>query len=301
VKVFISGATGYIGLAVAQAFRRAGYEVFGLCRSAEKARLLSREEVIAVRGDITRPDTFEEEAAACGVLVHAAADLAKGMVGPDKAAIEAFLGVGSKGARPKTVIYTSGVWVHGATGDRAADETTPLNPASAVTWRPGHEQMVLNASFARGIVVRPGCVYGKSGGLTSSWFEAASQKKDVPVIGDGKNRWATVHVDDLADAYVRLAESGLGGEIFNVTDRSRNSTAEMARAAARAAGHEGSLRLVPLSEATKTMGAFAEALALDQHVESWKIARRLGWNPTHGGFVDGARAYFEAWKAWQSA
>src|SRR4029450_1243631 len=111
-----------------------------------------------------------------------------------------------RGPTPKTFLYTSGVWVYGSTGDQPADETTPLTPLHLVAWRPAHEQMVLSATNVRGIVFRPGCVYGKPGSLTAAWFEGAS-KGDLSVVGDGKNRWAMVHVDDVAEAYVRAAES----------------------------------------------------------------------------------------------
>ncbi len=300
MKVFITGATGFIGLAVGQAFARAGYEVHGLCRSEAKARVLAREEILPVMGDLTRPETWADAAAQATLLIHCAADLQAGMVGPDKAALEGLIAAGPRGPRPKTLIYTSGVWVNGATGDVAADETTPLNPLPIVAWRPAHEHAVLSATTVRGIVLRPGCVYGKSGSMTGTWFEGAHKNKDVSVVGDGRNRWAMVHVDDLAEAYLRVAQSGLSGEVFNVTDRSRHSVGEMAAAAARAAGYAGNVRFGPLADAAKAMGPFAEALALDQHVSSWKLARRLGWQPQHGGFVDGAKTFFEAWKAFQA-
>jgi nucleoside-diphosphate-sugar epimerase len=299
MKVFITGATGYIGLAVGQAFARAGYEVYGLCRSEAKARLLAREEIQPVQGDLNRPETWAEAAAQATLLIHCAADLQAGMVGPDKAAIEALVALGPRGARPKTLIYTSGVWVYGATGDVPADESTPLSPITVVAWRPDHEHMVLSAGTVRGIVLRPGCVYGRAGGPAGAWFEGAYRAKDLSVVGDGRNRWAMVHVDDLAEAYLRIAQSGLSGEVFNVTDRSRHTVGEMAAAAAKAAGYRQPIRYVPLEEALKKMGPFAEALALDQHVSSWKLARRLGWQPQHGGFVDGVRTFFEAWKAAQ--
>jgi nucleoside-diphosphate-sugar epimerase len=296
MKVFLTGATGFIGLAVGQAFARAGYEVRGLCRSEAKARILAREEILPVMGDLARPETWADAAAQASILVHCAADLQSGMVGPDKTAIEAMIAAGPRGPRPKTLLYTSGVWVYGGTGEQAADETTPLTPLPLVAWRPEHEQMVLSATTVRGIVFRPGCVYGKSGSLTAAWFEGGA-KKDLAVVGDGKSRWAMVHVDDVAEAYLRVAQSGLSGEIFNVTDRSRHTVLEMATAAARAAGFTGEVRTTPVAEAARGMGPFAEALALDQHVSSWKLARRLGWQPQHGGFVDGARLYYEAWKA----
>jgi nucleoside-diphosphate-sugar epimerase len=296
MKTLITGATGYIGEAVARAFRRAGHEVWGLCRSQEKALHLSREECHPLIGDITRPETYERVAEECSILVHAAADSGK-VAAADRAALDTLFDAARRGPSPKTLVYTSGVWVYGNTGTSLVDETTPLRPAKLVAWRPENEQRVLSADL-RGIVIRPGAVYGGRGGLTGLWFQGAREGV-VRVIGDGKNRWAMVHVDDLADAYVRAAESGLKGEVFNVTDRSRNTVGEMALAAARVAGKRSSIEQIPLDEASKTMGDFAECLTLDQHVDGRKAVSRLGWQPRHGGFVDGVEAYFEAWRARQ--
>jgi nucleoside-diphosphate-sugar epimerase len=189
--------------------------------------------------------------------------------------------------------------VYGDTGDRMVDETTPPNPPKLVAWRPAHEQMVLQASGVRGLVIRPGDVYGGPGGLTGQWFAGPSTGKPPLVVGDGRNRPPMVHVDDLADAYVRVAESGLAAEIFNVNDRSRLTVLEMAAAAARAAGYEGEVRPTPLAEARTTMGDFADALALSQHVDARKAVRLLGWHPSHEGFLDEADVYYRAWKAYR--
>src|SRR5207249_3328779 len=103
-------------------------------------------------------------------------------------------------------------------------------------WRPAHEQLALQAKGVVGLVMRLGCGYGGRGGLTGDWFAAAAAGKAPTVVGSGHNRWTMVHLDDLADAYVRAAESGRAGEVFDVTDRSRATVLEMATAAARAAG-----------------------------------------------------------------
>jgi nucleoside-diphosphate-sugar epimerase len=179
------------------------------------------------------------------------------------------------------------------------DETTPLNPIKLVAWRPAHEQLVLGASGVRSIVIRPGCVYGGAGGLTAQWFAGPAAGKPPTVVGDGRNRWTMVHLDDLADAYVRAAESGLAGEIFNVTDRSRFTVLELATAAARAAGYKGEVSPLPLAEAKKALGDFADALALNQHLDSGKAVRLLGWQPRHGGFLDEVEVLYRAWKARQ--
>jgi nucleoside-diphosphate-sugar epimerase len=298
MRIFVTGATGYIGGAVAVALRRAGHDVRGLVRSEEKAARLRRYEVEPIVGDMTHPGSYHEVLDECAVLVHAAVDYAGGVVDPDRAVIDTLLAAGARGARPKTVIYTSGVWIYGDTGGRIVDETTLPDPVPMVAWRPQHERLVLENPGVRGLVVRPGCVYGLAGSLTGRWFEGA-ERGEVEVVGDGANRWTMVHIHDLADAYVRLAESGLAGEIFNVTDRSRSTVGEMAEAAARAAGHSGAVRRVPVEEARKTLGDLASSLALDQHVDSRKAVARLGWQPRHGGFVDGIETYYAAWKVRQ--
>jgi len=299
MQVFVTGATGYVGSSVATAFRRAGHHVWGLTRSEAKARRLAQQEIEPVVGDLADPKAYAEVAAECAVLVHAAFEYSPNGVAKDKTAIEALIEAGRRGARPKTVIFTSGVWVHGDTGDRMVDETTPLNPVKLVAWRPAHEQVVLQASGVRGLVIRAGCVYGGPGGLTAPWFADPSAGKPPTVVGDGRNRWTMVHADDLADAYLRAGESGLGGEIFDISDRSRATVLEMAGAAARAAGYRGEISPLPLAEARKTMGDFAEALALNQHVDARKAVRLLGWQPRHGGFLDEADLYFRAWRAHQ--
>ena len=299
MQVFVTGATGYIGFAVAAALRRAGYRVWGLARSVAKARRLTRHEIEPVIGDLADPKTYLEVASDCALLVHTAFDYATDGVAKNKTAIDTLLDAGRRGAKPKTLVFTSGAWVYGDTGDRMVDETTPPNPPKLVAWRPAHEQMVLQAAGVRGLVVRPGDVYGGSGGLTGQWFAGPSTGKPPLVVGDGRNRLPMVHIDDLADAYVRIAESGLAAEIFNVNDQTRFTVLEMARAAARAAGYEGEIRPTPLPEARKTLGDFADALALTQHVDARKVARLLGWQPRHVGFLDEAGAYYRAWKAHQ--
>src|SRR5207247_8510587 len=127
------------------------------------------------------------------------------------------------------------------------------------------------ASGVRGRLSRAGCVDGGAGGLTAQGFAQPGA-----VVGEGRNRWTMVQLDDLACAYVRAAESGLGGEIFNVTDRSRFTVLELTTAAAGAAGYKGEIRPQPVAAARKTMGDFADALALSQHVDSGKAVRLLG-------------------------
>ncbi len=300
MNVFITGATGYIGFNVALAYRRAGHEVFGLVRSEEKAQLLRQNEIRPVLGDMQKSDSYEKVAEDCSVLIHAAIDYQTDTAALDKQTVQTLIEAGKRGAQPKTFIYTSGVWDYGNTAGKLVDETTPLTPLKIVAFRPPIEKLVLESADVQGIVIRPGCVYGKQGGLTASWFNGANNEKSINIVGDGKNRWAMVHVDDLASGYLFAGESSLAGEDFNLVSGARFTAKEMVEAVKKVTGFKGEINYISLNEAIESMGDFAEALALDQHVSGHKALRMLGWYPQHLGFVDEVELYFESWKAAQN-
>lgn len=205
MRAFVTGANGYIGYNVARALRRAGHDVWGLVRNRDHFPRLERSEIRPVLGHLQDPDSYADAVAGSTVIVHAAIDY-----GADPTALETRLldlvrSTASRSVEPKTLVYTSGVWVLGDTGGMVADESTPPSAPDLVAWRPAMERRVVGETAFRGIVLRPGVVYGGQGGLTGLWFRDA-QGGLVRAFG-GDNRWAMVHVDDLADAYVRAAES----------------------------------------------------------------------------------------------
>ena len=140
-------------------------------------------------------------------------------------------------------------------------------------------------------------MYGGSGSLTARWFETAAHSGAAEIVGDGAQRWSMIHLDDLADLYVRAVESGRGGEVFNATDRSRSTVLACAQAASRAAGAEGRVVKTSIADAAKKLGAFAECLGFDQHIDSSKAVRLLGWQPRHAGFVDEVERLHSSWRA----
>ena len=144
MRVFITGATGYIGMNVALALRRAGHEVWGMVRSAEKGIKFSRHEIHPVVGSLDDPTSYLPIAERSNILVTAAEDHSNAAT-LDKLTIESLLSVGNKGPQPKTFIYTSGTWIYGESGPTVVDESSPVDPVRLKPWRPSHEMMVLNA------------------------------------------------------------------------------------------------------------------------------------------------------------
>lgn len=296
MRVFVTGASGFIGDAVARAFARGGHRVLGLVRGDDQARALERDGIEAVRGTLQDVAAWRARAEECSVVVHCAFDYAGGGFAADRAVVEALTERAGRRGNARTFVYTSGVWVYGDTGGRCVDESVEPRPAKLVEKRVENEEVALGRAREgmNTCVVRPGVVYGASGSLTSAWFEAANERRSVKFFGSGEQTWAMVHRDDLAELYVRVAESGGVAEVFNAV-ASHASVGECARAVARVGG-VGAERMGE-DEAQKKLGALVEPLGFSQWVDAGKAARVLGWRARHLGFVSEVDSLMVAWRA----
>jgi nucleoside-diphosphate-sugar epimerase len=279
MKIFLTGATGYIGSAVAGKLLASGHKVVGLARSDEAARKLEAAGAEALAGALTDAETIKRGASEADGVIHAASTGGADAPQADAQAVEAILDALEGTGKP--FIYTSGVWVLGDTNDRVADEETELNPTPLVAWRPANEQRVLDAAKrgVRSIVLRPGMVYGRGGGSVGEMVQAGREKGFVRFVGTGENRWSLIHVDDLADLYVKALESAPAGTMLLVANGPSMAVREIAEAAASAAGVGGRVESWPVEEARERLGAYADALVLDQQVSGAKAMRLLDWKP----------------------
>jgi nucleoside-diphosphate-sugar epimerase len=300
MRVFLTGATGYIGHAVAKELRQAGHEVTGLVRSPEKARALEEIGARAVVGDIKDPGSYREAAAGCEALVHTAFEYSEKGVEADKTVVTTLLEVARANEGVRQIVYTSGIWVLGQTdGEGPVFEDAPTDhPAALVAWRVGHEKKILGAADDRlaTAVIRPGMVYGHQGGLIASYFESAEKEGAARYIGHGFNRVPFIHVDDLARFYRAVIEHHRRG-VFHAVDGAAVQLVDAARAASEAAGKGSATRSVSLEEARAKMGPIADCLVLDQFIESSRNLE-ITWAPEVPSFLAGAeRAYEELKKA----
>jgi nucleoside-diphosphate-sugar epimerase len=304
MRIFLTGATGYIGAAVLDALVRGGHEVTALVRDNEKARRVANRGAHPIVGNLAEPDSFRGSAEAQDGYVHAAFDSASGR-GPaiEQAALEVLIAAAK---RPRTagaaaparrfVIYTSGVWILGRTPEPVAEDA-PTNPIAMASFRPAHEQLVLDAGtdHLRTVVVRPGVVYGGGNGMVGDIFKAAGNGL-VRVVGDGNNHWPLVYDRDLADLYARLAASADASGIYHANDEGDERVNDIVGAIKPYLPVKPDVRYVPIDEARSKMGAFADALALDQVVRSPR-ARALGWTPTLHSVGGNAARLLEEWRA----
>lgn len=302
MKIFVTGACGYIGSAVAICFSQAGHQVWGLTRSEDKADYLALNGIEPVIGQMDNPRNYMDVAQKSQVIVHCAADYSQRFLDMEKKVVEGLLVNARDTKLPRIVIYTSGCWLYGNTLGQVADESSTLDSPAFLRQRIDNERMVLSATAGplRTFSIRPGVVYGGGRGLTSMWFNEITQKGALDVVADGNNLIAMVHVDDLARLYLNVAESGLSGEIFNAADSSRSSWRDCANAAMLAIGIKKNIQSVTLENEREKIGPFADGLVLDQRVDSEKAYRLLGWRPQHLSFIDDASRYYRSWQSYQN-
>jgi nucleoside-diphosphate-sugar epimerase len=304
MRIFLTGATGYIGGPVLDALVRGGHDVTALVRDNEKARRVKARGGHPVIGNLADPESFRGSADAQDGYVHAAFDYASGK-GPviERAALETIIAAakrprtaGSTAPAKRFVIYTSGVWILGRTPEPASEDA-PINPIAMASFRPAHEQLVLEAAddHLRTIVVRPGVVYGGGGGIVGDIFKSATNGL-VRVVGDGNNHWPLVYDRDLADLYAKLAVNVDASGIYHANDEGDERVNDLVSAIAPYVPVRPDVRNVPIDEARTKMGPFADALALDQLVRSPR-AHALGWTPTLHSVAGNAARLLEEWRA----
>jgi nucleoside-diphosphate-sugar epimerase len=281
MRIFLTGATGYIGSAVFDALLRGGHQVTALVRDPEKAERISQRGGQPIIGELSKPTSYALAAEGCDAIVHTAFEHSKRGPDVDRQAVEMLLGVATRRVaqgRPATFVYTSGIWVLGDTQGQATEDAVP-HPTPLVEWRPAHERLALDAGGAvRVAVIRPAIVYGGARGIIGDMLKDAANGL-VRVVGDGRNHWPCVYDRDLADLYVRLATNQDASGIFHANDEADERVSDIVEAVARHAKSRPDVRHVPLEEARAKMGPYADALALDQIVRSPR-ARALGWSPT---------------------
>jgi len=303
MRIFLTGATGYIGSAVLDALVRAGHDVTALVRNSERARRVAKRGAHPVIGDLADAESYRASAEAQDGYIHTAFDARSGQ-GPslDRHVLETIL---AAARRPRTagnpvparfVIYTSGVWILGRTPEPATEDS-PINPVDHVSWRPVHERLVMDANSERlrAIIVRPGLVYGGGTGYVSDLFKAASNGL-IRVVGDGNNHWPLVYDRDLGDLYARLAGRDDAAGVYHANDEGDERVNDIVDAIKPYLPLKPDVRHVPIEEARHKMGTYADALALDQKVRSPR-ARALGWTPTLRSVGGNAARLLEEWRA----
>ncbi|HYP43582.1 MAG TPA: NAD-dependent epimerase/dehydratase family protein [Propionibacteriaceae bacterium] len=285
--VLLVGASGYLGSAIADNLRQHGHQVVSMVRSPRRP---------SVDGQLAIADLSDPAAAAAvttadvGAVVHAGAPV--GDWGLESRSVAAMLAALDEVDKP--FVYISGLWVLGSSRSpgvllpRVLDETAETRPLAVVAGRETLEQTVLTTRSARGIVVRPGVVHGRGGGIPAMMTRWARERGHGSYIGQGRGSgltWPMVHVDDLADLVLLALTSAATGAVLHAVAEPAVPVTDIAAAADVAVGQPGRARVWPVAAAAAALGApLAEALATSQQATA-PASAALGWRPIREGVV----------------
>ena len=294
MRLFVTGATGYIGGSTAVRLVAAGHTVRGLVRDPAKSGLLSAHGIQPVPGSLDDEEVLAREARAADGVVNAAnADHLPSL----QVMLRAMEGSG------KPLVHTSGSSVIGddARGDRASeaifDEDTPFVVSPAKLARHELNAMVLAAAArgVRAVVICPTLIYGVGKGLNPHSIqipflvEQARAHGAVRVVGRGLNRWSTVHIDDLTELYLLALEKAPAGS-FYFAENGEVSFAEIGEAIATRLGM-GRVESVAAEEAALSWGPGRAyyTFGSNSRVRARRARRELSWMPRHDSALDWIR------------
>ncbi|UWQ76242.1 NAD-dependent epimerase/dehydratase family protein [Leisingera sp. M658] len=284
MKILILGGTGSIGTAVTQDLVRHGHDVTGLSRSVASDRKLTALGARPLRGDLRHPGSWVREVSRVDGLIQLAATFGPDMAETDAAAMTAILRQAALRPEPLRLIYTGGCWLYGATGNRIADEASPLRPIKAFAWMQKNACAALAAPAVSTAVIHPAMVYHPDGGVFSRYLEAARHRIPFEIWGSIATRWPLVERADLARAYRLLMERPKLTGHFNASAETGVPVAEITREIARRHGHDASYVVRSLKHVLIKYGDWAEGPALDQQMGSAKLRQMTGWEPQYTSF-----------------
>jgi nucleoside-diphosphate-sugar epimerase len=279
VRVFITGAGGYVGGVVASRLVTAGHSVSGLARTDESERRIRRLGAETRRGGLEDAQVLRGAAEEADVVVHTAVDYADpAFAAQEEAALDALL----DGGRGRPLIYTSSTLVLSDTGPEPVSEDRDAAEETLQPFKRRGEQRVLEAG---GTVVRLGLVYGRNGSMLPTALLSSARRDGVSrYVGSGQTRWSTVHVDDAADLFVRAVETAAStGTLVHAVEADAATFREIAEAIGRNAGVPAAA--MTQEEAAGAFGPLAGQLTRNLWVVPARAAELYGWHPVSKGFL----------------
>jgi nucleoside-diphosphate-sugar epimerase len=277
MRVFVTGATGFIGTQVVGDLQAAGHDVVGVARSDAGADALARAGVEVWRGDLSDPQGLAEGARTSDGVIHLAfihdfANFANS-VEVDRVAVLALIAALEGSDKPLVIASGTLMVSHVSPATEDALPASPDAPRAAV------ELALMAARGVRGSVVRLApMVHDRSrGGLLNQLIPLARQKGVSAYLGDGANRWPATHVTDAARLFRLALERAPPGSRLHAAAESGIPLKAIAEAIGEGLGVP--VRSLPADEAFAHFGTAALFVGRDNLTSSDLTRQRLGWRP----------------------
>lgn len=296
MKVFVTGATGWVGSAVIHELLGAGHEVLGMARTDEGVEMLARRGIAVHRGELSDLDSLVAGARACDGVIHTAfihdfKDFnAAGET--DRAAIAAMGDALAGTGRPLVTTSASALLKHGVTGSEN-DGPDPQGPAQHRTASEAQTLSLVERGVRATLVRLPPSVHGDGDyGFVPRLVDIVRAKGVSAYIGEGRNRWPAVHRFDAARLYRLALELGVAGKRYHAVGEQGIATRDIAAAI----GKVLNLPVVSVApaEAADHFGFLGRFFAADCPADSTLTQQQLGWSPTGLALIeDMAQHYFQ--------
>ena len=280
MKVFLTGATGYVGSAVAEKLSGKGHKVTGLARDEAADEKLRERGIEPVRGDLSDTEVLQNAAKETDAVIHTAfshnfSDY-NDAVDLDRNVIAAFAEALAQTNKP--FIVTSSSAILGDTKNNVADEDYPIDQTSPRRLRGEAEFDVLKLSQKgiRSVVLRlPLFVYGRGGSSFVPFIiNRAKQSGAAQYIKSGEQKVSAVHVEDAADLYVLALETSTAKGLYNVSAETV-SLKELNEAAARLLNIPA--KSIRAENGEEEFGKMFDFLSINNQLSAEKAQRELGW------------------------
>lgn len=282
MRVFLTGATGFIGTAVADELIEAGHQVLGVARTEAAAAALAARGVEPHMGELTDHASFVAGAQACDAVIHCAFihDFSKFAenIEIERATVAAMLEALAGSGKP--FVATSGIGM--LAPGRVATEADVAQPHG----RGLTETLVREAAGLKTAIIRlpPITHEDGSGGFLPALAAIAREKGVAGYVGDGANRWCAGHRRDAARLYRLAMEKGEAGAAYMAVGDPGLTMREIAEALGRRLGLETAS--VAPADAGAHFGWLGMLAGVDMPASATATQEALGWRPTHTGLIE---------------
>ena len=287
MKVFITGATGYIGGSIATKLLARGDDVIGLARSDEAASALKKRGIEPLAGDLNAYTPFVDVSKRVDAVINAA--------NSDNPFVVHALLDGLRGSG-KTLIQTSGSSVvgnydNGEASETILDEDSSFTPQPEKAMRVAIDKQVVAATDIRGIVIRPTLIYGRGIGVAATSIQLPklidiAKKHGMPGhVGRGLNIWSHVHIADVVELFLLALDKAKPGSLF-YAESSEANFKSVAQSIGRMLRRADATKEWPIGEAVEILGPGAYLSFGSNSRVRGKRSRELGWKPKQGTLCD---------------